>query len=211
MLNPFPLRLQAVAARRKQELPRARRFLEKAIKVDPSHAHAHFQLGLLYLDLQDLESAKITIRKSVDLNPSYGDGWVQLIEFSQSQAEATRLFEEGLRKCPNSPTLHSLNGKRLKASGQLNEALEAFRKVASLRPAEILRLFECTLIQFQRGENDEANASLQKALEIVPEDPLVLYMLAIHWIKEDNEPNALDLARRCLAQTSLSEVHLSQV
>ncbi|MDQ8201823.1 tetratricopeptide repeat protein [Pelagicoccus sp. SDUM812003] len=209
--DPFRLTLDAGAARRKGEQQRALRLLEKAIQVDSAYAHAHFQLGLLRIELRDLPAAKESLRRSVELDPRYGDGWATLIELSQSQREAERLLEEGLRKCPDSPTLHSLNGKRLKAMGRLDEALEAFKTVAALRPAEILGLIECSLIYFQQGKNELAVQTLQEALEIVPEDPMVLSTLAIHWINAGDESKAHDFALRCRDQPRLPKPHLMQV
>ncbi|MDQ8186490.1 tetratricopeptide repeat protein [Pelagicoccus sp. SDUM812002] len=208
--DPYRLTLEAGAARRKRELPRAQRLLETAIQVDPEYAHAHFQMGLLQLELQNRQAAKEALRQSVDLDPSYGDGWSQLIAISTSQPEAARLLEEGLRKCPDSPSLHSLNGNRLRMQGRLDEALEAFKKVAELRPAEILGLINCSQIYYQRGQTELAVQTLEDALQILPEDPIVLWTLAVHWIETKNEAKALEHIERCQAQPRVPPANLQR-
>jgi tetratricopeptide (TPR) repeat protein len=209
--DAFRLTVDSGVARRKADLPRALRLLGKAIQVKPTYALAYFQMGLLQVDLHNLEAAKKALRTSADLDPTYGDAWAKLVALSGSREEAELALAEGLRKCPDSPTLHSLNGKRLKAAGQLDEALEEFQLVAKLRPAEILGLIDCTQIYFQREQNELALQTLQRALEIVPEDPLVLSTLAIYWSGVKNEPKAHELALRCRVQVRLPKNRLLDV
>jgi tetratricopeptide (TPR) repeat protein len=209
--DAFRLTLDSGAARRKADWPRALRLLEKAIRVQPTYALAYFQMGLLQEDLHHLAAAKKALRTSVDLDPSFGDAWARLIALSGSGDEAELVLAEGLRKCPDSPALHDMNGKRLKAAGRVDEALEAFKTVARLRPSEILGLIDCALIYFQRGQNALGVETLQRALEIVPEDPLVLGTLAIHWIGVKNEPKAREYVLRCRRQVRLPKAQLLQL
>jgi tetratricopeptide (TPR) repeat protein len=209
--DAFRLTLDSGAARRKADLPRALRLLEKAIRVNPTYAVAYFQMGFLQVDLRNFEAAKKALRSSVELDPTYGDAWAKLISLSRSREEADLVLAEGLRRCADSPTLHAMNGKRLKAGGQIDEALEEFKRVAELRPSEILGLIDCAHIYFERGQNDLAVQTLQRALEIVPEDPLVLSTLAIYWIGVKNESKAREFALRCRAQARLPEDHLVQI
>jgi tetratricopeptide (TPR) repeat protein len=209
--DAFRLTLDSGSARRQGDLPRALRLLEKAIRVKPTYSLAYFQMGLVQVDLHDLAAAKQALRRSVDLDPTFGDAWAKLIALSSSRAEAEFVLAEGLRKCPDSPTLHSLNGNRLKATGRLDEALEEFKVVARLRPSEILGLIDCAQIYFQRGQNALGVETLQRALEIVPEDPLVLGTLAVYWIGAKNESKAHEYMLRCRMQVRLSKTQLLQL
>ena len=207
----FRLTLDSGAARRKADLPRALRLLEKAIRVKPNYSLAYFQMGLLQMDLHDREAARKNLRTSVELDPTFGDAWAKLIGLSGSSDEAELALAEGLRRCPDSPTLHSMNGNRLKATGRLDEALDEFKTVARLRPSEILGLIDCAQIYFQRGQNALAVETLQRALEIVPDDPLVLGTLAVYWIGVKNEPKAHEYILRCRTQVRLSKTQLLQL
>jgi tetratricopeptide (TPR) repeat protein len=209
--DAFRLTLDSGSARRKGDLPRALRLLEKAVRVKPTYSLAYFQMGLVQVDLHDLVAAKQALRRSVDLDPTLGDAWAKLIALSSSRAEAEFVLAEGLRKCPDSPTLHSLNGNRLKASEQFDQAIGEFKLVAKLRPAEILGLIDCAQIYFQRGQNTLAVEMLQRALEILPEDPLVLSTLAVYWIGVKNEPEALKFVLRCRAQVRVPKDRLAEV
>ncbi len=209
--DAFRLTWDSGAARRRSDLPRALRLLEKAIRVNPTYALAYFQMGILQVDLHDREAAKKAFRRSIDLDPTFGDAWAKLIALSRSREEADRALAEGLRRCPDSPSLHAMNGKRLKALGQLDEALEEFKRVAELRPSEILGLIDCAQIYFQRGQDAVGVQTLQRALEILPEDPLVLSTLAIYWIGAKNEPKAHEFVLRCRAQVRLQEDHVLKI
>lgn len=207
----FRLTLASGNARRRGEFPRALRLLEKAIRLQPSYSLAHFQMGLLQIDLHDLPAAKKAFRTAVDLDSAFGDAWAKLIALSGSRKEAESVLAEALLKCPDSPTLHSLNGNRLKAEGHLDEALEEFKLMARLRPSEVLGLINCAQIYFQRHEDELGVQTLQRALEIVPEDPLVLSTLALYWITAKNESKAQELVLRCQAQPRLPKEFLRDV
>lgn len=209
--DAFRLTWDSGAARRRSDQPRALRLLEKAIRVNPKYALAYFQMGILQVDLHDLDAAKKALRMSIDLDPTFGDAWAKLIAPSRSREEADRLLAEGLRRCPDSPSIHALNGKRLKALGQVDAALEEFKRVAELRPTEILGLIDCAKIYFERGQDALAVQTLEKALEIVPEDPLVLSTLTTYWIGVKNEPKAHEFVLHCMAQPRLGADHLRQL
>jgi len=93
----------------------------------------------------------------------------------------------------------------------MEEALEEFKVVARLRPSEILGSIDCAQIYFERAQNELAVETLQRALEIVPEDPLVLGTLAIYWIGVKNESNAHEYILRCRAQVRFSKAQLLQL
>ena len=209
--DAFRLTWDSGAARRRSDQPRALRLLEKAIRVNPKYALAYFQMGVLQVDLHDLDAAKKALRTSIELDPTFGDAWAKLIALSRSREEADQVLAEGLRRCPDSPSIHAFNGKRLKALGQIDQALDEFKRVAALRPSEILGLIDCAQIYFERGQDVLAVQTLQRALEIVPEDPLVLSTLAIYWIGVKNEPKAHEFILRCREQVRLHEDHLLQI
>jgi len=209
--DAFRLTWDSGAARRRSDPARALRLLEKAIRVNPKYALAYFQMGVLQVDLHDLDAAKKALRASIDLDPTFGDAWAKLIALSRSREEADWALAEGLRRCPDSPSLHAMNGKRLKTIGQVDAALEEFKRVAELRPSEILGLIDCAQIYFQRGQDELAVSTLERALEIIPEDPLVLSTLAIYWIGVKNEPKAHDFVLRSRAQVRLQEDRLLQI
>ncbi len=209
--DAFRLTWDSGAARRRSDNPRALRLLEKAIQVNPRYALAYFQMGILQVDLHDPDAAKKAFRTSIELDPAFGDAWAKLIALSRSREEADQVLAEGLRRCPDSPSIHALNGRRLKALGRVDEALEEFKRVAELRPSEILGLIDCARIYFERGQDALAAHTLERALEIIPEDPLVLSTLAVYWIGVKNEPKAHEFILRCRTQVRLREDRLLQI
>jgi Tfp pilus assembly protein PilF len=72
-------------------------------------------------------------------------------------------------------------------------------------------LIECAQIHFQRGQTELAVETLQRALEIVPEDPLVLGTLAVHWTGVKNEKKAREFLLRCQKQVRLPKAQLVQL
>jgi protein O-GlcNAc transferase len=62
-------------------------------------------------------------------------------------------------------------GKILAREGNLDDALEAFRKTTVINPAESDAFYEMGLIYRQKNDKERAVEVLRKALAISPHDP----------------------------------------
>ena len=65
---------------------RAIRAFEKAISLDPTVPHVHYNLGLVFLDRQQVDLAVSAFRKALEINPKDNDAryWLRKLEPGES-------------------------------------------------------------------------------------------------------------------------------
>jgi tetratricopeptide (TPR) repeat protein len=111
-------------------------------------------------------------------------------------------LQDALRRTPDDPVLTRnlqtvlLNwGIANLAAERLDEAATRLQAAAQLgERAEVLRALGIT--QLREGDCAAAAASLERSLQLAPNDPNALLALAEAYLKQDQRPQALDLLQR---------------
>ena len=100
------------------------------MQVNPEDPFAHFQLGLIMQQRNELKEAQQHFARCSELKPDFADAWARLYVIQDSlgqKAAAAITLETGLKNCPNSPFLHLSNGRRLAELGSNEEAMNEFK------------------------------------------------------------------------------------
>ena len=151
---------------------------EKAIEQYPNVPEAHYNLGCIYEELLDFESALREYRKAMvdGFPPAYNNMARLLIKQEDSYAEAVRLLQRGLKLTEESDEVSTryaffknLGWARLK-QGFYRKAQEALRDAIALDEDRITA--HCLLAQAIEAEGNEADALVewQKCLPHAGED-----------------------------------------
>ncbi len=212
--DPYRLAVAGGTADRVGDTATGLRLLERAVRLAPDYAIMHYELATLQAKVGDRAGAERSLRRCVDLKPDFGDAWVQLLELAKQagdQAKWERVLVEGLRRCPTSPSLQLEYGRRLKAQGRLREALAAFEESRRLRPSESVSLYEKALTYFALNEEDKAIEATQRALEITPDDPLALAIMAMYATMKGTEGEAGRWLQRARQQPRVDRQQLSDI
>jgi tetratricopeptide (TPR) repeat protein len=159
-------------------MARSRAAALKALELDPDLAEAHVSLGLVQMYSWDWSEAESTFRHAIALNPGlvwghsmYALQLAYVGRYEESDAELKRA--RGLDPLAVSPAILDLTlmfesqDRHELASVQLRTAMELDPASAAARNA--LGIYECN-----RGEREKAIASLEKAIALAPDDPLIL-------------------------------------
>src|SRR5688572_14452766 len=72
---------RAKAYRTAKDYPRAVLELKNAVAADPKDAEVRYQLGLAYVDSDDLRSAIQAFQQTIALNPKHSGAQIKLAEF----------------------------------------------------------------------------------------------------------------------------------
>jgi tetratricopeptide (TPR) repeat protein len=153
--------------------------LQKAIDVDPKHWKSHNNMALASVDLGELEVAEAHYRESLAIEPQpaiYNDlGFV--LARQGLPHEAAEMYRKSLELSPGSATAHYNLAASLAGSGELAEAEEHFRSSIDIEPTS--RAYTALgMIQSQQGRVDDSVASLQKAIELDPDNQQARSLLA---------------------------------
>jgi Tfp pilus assembly protein PilF len=122
------------------ELVDAKESFFRASKILPENG---VPVGLLFQvenSMHDFKSAKLTIEKATQLNPTSGLFWkwrVELMQsaFDASKDEADALYQEGLQKANNSIDLLASYAPFLEKNNDLAGAVAQWKKAIEVNPA----------------------------------------------------------------------------
>ena len=148
--------------------------VQEAATLDPSVALYSNTLGVILLQLRQLDGALASFARAVELDPAYGDAQlnhaVALAEAQQWEASI-----EGYRKALRMPTLtsphvaHQNMGVALFNLKRYAEAEASLRFALSLEPQMIGAHYNLGLVLLAANRANEARAAFRRARELAPD------------------------------------------
>ena len=138
-------------------LREARMCLEEAVRLDPDLGTAWEALGFLELEEGDSPRATIHLEKAIDLDAASASGLYRYAEIL--------LGEHSLRRVDSIP------------GAVADEAASALRRSLALEPSSREPAELLAFLYLVRGERlNEAEALVESALSVAPEDPPLLFL-----------------------------------
>jgi eukaryotic-like serine/threonine-protein kinase len=193
---------------RAQNADTAIALLERAVGADPSSAIAYAHLSTAYLrkhttnpDAQWMKLARETAQRAVDLNGDLGAsrlaiGFVQLQAGERANADAS--FRKAAELDPMNPMPHVGLAMNFAADRKNSDAEAAFRKAVELGPKEWRAPAEYAQFEFRRAHYQEAEALWESALQITPDNALVMRNLGAVYFVLDRPDEAASILQRAL-------------
>jgi type II protein arginine methyltransferase len=136
----------AITAFYRQDYKNAILLLEKAININPSYAHLHYNLSIYYHAQSNIDQALVACKVAVDLLPTYADAQqflVTLYSEKSAQQAGAELWEEALATLTNvlafdesilSADIYYQLGFYSEKSGQSSRARHYWEKVKLIDP-----------------------------------------------------------------------------
>lgn len=150
--------------------------LQEAVTLDPNTALYANALGVVLLQLRQIEGALAWLARANQLDPAYGDAQ---LNYAIALAEAHRWEDavEAYRKALRLPTLtaphvaHQNLGVALYNLKRYTQAEEALRFALSLDPQMLGAYYNLGLVLTAENRREEAKAAFRKARELGPDSP----------------------------------------
>jgi putative PEP-CTERM system TPR-repeat lipoprotein len=151
----------------------AKKRFESVLAKDPKHAQALLALAELAARTGAAkdEVAKL-IGNAVSANPTEAAPRLLLIDFhlrNKDPKKALSVAQEAVSSMPDSLEILDALGRTQQASGDLNQAMTTYSKLAALQPLSPQPHMRLADIQMAAKNKTAAAASLRKALEIKPD------------------------------------------
>lgn len=182
----------------------ARKRFESVLATDPKNSTALLSLAKLTLVTRGKpEDALALITKAVTENPAEAKPRLALIELHLANKDAKKAAaaaQEALAVIPDKPELLNAAGAALYLSGDVNQALATYAKLATLQPASTLAPMRISEIQMAQKNTEEAIKNLRKALEIKPDLLDAQRNLIVAFLVAGNAKDALTVAREVQKQ-----------
>ena len=164
----------------------------EALTLNPADASAHYNLGLIHQQRNELDEARQRFERAVEIDGDEVDAHFQLGRIARQQnrfADAIRHFEPVVA---NDPT-HAQHevwreiGATYLAAGQYNDALTAFERFLDNRQSDPEGLYLMGRTQACLGQAREASQSMQACINAVETSPAYKYRAEKRWLNEAKE------------------------
>ncbi len=142
-------------------------FCRRAIAAEPAKAEAHFLVGLVALDLNDLKTATHAFGSVTKLDPGHAAAWAQLARIFMRMgqpARAEKALSEAKRAGVNEPPVADLVGVVSSLLGDQKEARQWYRIACDKAPANHEFAVNLATAHIFLGENDDARRVLERIL-----------------------------------------------
>ncbi|MEN3335798.1 MAG: hypothetical protein V7641_5163 [Blastocatellia bacterium] len=165
-----------------------KRHLEFAT-LNPADASAHYNLGLIYQQRGQLDEARRSFARAVEIDPSEIDAHYQLGRISREQGrlgESIQHFDAVVGRNED----HSLSevwreiGHSYFEAGQYQDARAAFERFLTKRPSDAEGHYRYGLTLARLGRQEEAAAEMRACIEAARTAPVYKYRTEKHWMSE---------------------------
>jgi TolB-like protein/Flp pilus assembly protein TadD len=157
----------------------------KALMYDPTLSEAYAALGLSYFNKQMYDDAVTSSQKAIELDPNNFLGyWIlgRIYHNRDRDKEAVELFQKVMKLNPDFYSVYgdleivyARLGEKQKYNEILETALKVYERYLSQHPDDARGHMYFATDLAQVGRFDEAKIQAAKALELSPDDPLMLY------------------------------------
>lgn len=165
-----------------------KRHLEFAT-LNPADASAHYNLGLIYQQRGQLDEARRSFARAVEIDPSEIDAHYQLGRLSREQGrlgESIQHFDAVVGRNED----HSLSevwreiGHSYFEAGQYQDARAAFERFLTKRPSDAEGHYRYGLTLARLGRQEEAAAEMRACIEAARTAPVYKYRTEKRWMSE---------------------------
>ncbi|MEP7195082.1 MAG: tetratricopeptide repeat protein [Saprospiraceae bacterium] len=145
--------------------------------LDPNNVEANYLAGHIFYEQGDTGRAVKCYQKSVDLNPEYLEGWIQLGDIMTALRNpiAIKYYDNAIRlDSSNIETLHN-RAYSIQLFGKKSEAIQAYKKNILQRPDFELSFYNLGIIYEEMDSFALAVDNLNHAILLNPKEPSSYY------------------------------------
>ena len=161
----------AVQNHQNNKLNVAQDLYNQVLKINPNHAGAYNNLGVIFKDLGENQKAKNCYEKAIEINPNHVDALYNLgVIFGVlgENQKAKDCYEKAIEIDPNYANAHNNLGNIFKKLGETQKAKECYEKAIEINPNYAIAYNNLGLVFQELGETQKAKSCYEKAIKINP-------------------------------------------
>jgi tetratricopeptide (TPR) repeat protein len=201
-LYPDALSARGVLLRRLGKLTEAEALLKNALQIRPDDPYLLRTMALVVADKGDTEGAIRILKKAASLAPHESDmiyTMANVLERAGRWQEGVALMEDVLKKDPkNADALNYVGYTLVDHDMDLERAAGLLKKAMELRPTDGYIVDSYGWALYKYGQFEEALKQLQKAHEMVPDEPEITEHVGDCHLRMNNKPKAIEFFKRAL-------------
>jgi len=148
--------------------PKAKRALERALKINENISEAHSSLGWSYYAYEyDFDNAEKSLLKALSLNPSNPEAnrWYAQVRSIRFKPESLDEIKKAIKLEPHSATTRMVQVRILTAFNKLDEAMDSAIKVQELDSQYIMGPYSKIEVLYLQGKYEEALSLSEEAIK----------------------------------------------
>ncbi len=157
--------------------------------LNPADASAHYNLGLIYQQRGQIEEAKASFRRAIEIDSGETDAHYQLGRISREAGrlpEAIAHFEATVQR-DQEHSQHEIwreIGRTYLQAGQYEDARNALERFLQYRPSDAEGRYHYGLALYKLGRAQEASDEMRACIEAVRSAPAYKYRAEKQWMNE---------------------------
>ena len=156
--------------------------MERTLLLDPTNGSLHWKAALASEAMRDQVQALAHYEQAVEYDVTLADAWLRLATLQRAIGESSKAWQtlmQGVKANPEAAALLLARGSAYAEREQFERALADFQQVVVSQPDDPVGYLESGRVLFALGREAEAASTLERALEVLPEHPVVLVTLAV--------------------------------
>jgi tetratricopeptide (TPR) repeat protein len=213
--NPRKYQARLLLSRLLEETQNSERALQlqlEALKLDPFNARIHYEVGSLYMHLDQIDEARASLQTSLDLEPLQPNAYLRLGEVALKSGDGVEYLQQGLKAMEVDSRDHEIPGMIaafLYQLGLIEEADDFRNRVNAIAPTSAVA-YRIELVRaISSGDVDAGVVAARKAIEDDIENRQFAYGGAVQFLLrnaarngtveavssylEENAPGILDI------------------
>ena len=161
----------AVQSHQNNNLQDAQNYYHKVLKIDPNYAGAHYNLGVIFKELDENQKAKSCYEKAIEIKPNYASAHYNLGTIFQELGEhqkAKDCFEKAIEINPNFVEAHYNLGTIFKELGENQQAKDCYEKTIKINPNYASAHNNLGVLSQRAGKIKKAKKCYERGIEINP-------------------------------------------
>jgi tetratricopeptide (TPR) repeat protein len=174
---------------------------EAALRRDPNDVNLYYSLAELYRLTKNPEKYAYYLEKALELNPGDKKSRIALIdhyETSNQFAREVKHLQYLVAENPKDLSLHKQLAKVYEKTGQKDQLLAEYERLAVLEPDSAVILFNLGVLRFDREKYEESATIFRKLTAKNPQDEDAHYYLFEIYRKLNDRESALKEAQRLI-------------
>jgi tetratricopeptide (TPR) repeat protein len=170
--NSGALHFLGVVSYQEKNYDAAIRYIDMALRIEPSYVEAYNNLGVIYSDLGEYDRAVSCFQKAVSFNPNFLEAYVNLANAFQEKElpdAAIMCYQKALRINPKVAGVNHKLALIYKKKGWFADAVTCCTKELEIDPSNTKIYFTLGAIFLMLGQVEEGILCYRKFLEIGPD------------------------------------------
>jgi len=195
------------------QIDRAEPLYRAALALEPGHADAHYNLGLIYHSQNKLAEAVVEFREAVFARADFAEAYSNLATVIKAQGmpeNALVLYRQALMLAPQNGMTHSNVGLLLNEMGRSAEAVKAFRTAIALAPDYQWAYLNFAPALLELGQHEDSLAACRRGIAANPMAALAHHNLGATFKTMNRIPESIACFRHALTlDANFAEAHFA--